>query len=213
MIYLLNLVFQSGLDLNVESQTLGFLRVSAQNHHAPTQARIKAPHALSATEHVWTLRGRPPGRTQGQRLLVPGPVLRYCFCAVDVPEILARHRRQPARTRSSAVPRGFSLSDDFTQHAGQCERHSSVADLCRLRSTLDWPGASPVRQGTVWTGTRCCGLRVRRKHIDLCLSVFTWAPFRSTKVMDWGYLDFARLFVIHEAQAFFVPRAKSNSKF
>jgi hypothetical protein len=92
--------------------------------------------------------------------------------------------------------------------------------------------------------------------IDLCLSVFAWAPFRSTKaaiklhtlldlrgnipsfihitdgkthevnvmddlvlepgafyLMDRGYLDFARLFVIHEARAFFVTRAKSNTKF
>jgi hypothetical protein len=92
--------------------------------------------------------------------------------------------------------------------------------------------------------------------IDLCLSVFAWAPFRSTKadiklhtlldlrgnipsfihitdgkthevnvivdlvlepgafyLMDRGYLDFARLFVIHRAQAFFVTRAKSNTKF
>ena len=92
--------------------------------------------------------------------------------------------------------------------------------------------------------------------IDLCLSVFPWAPFRSTKaaiklhtlldlrgnipsfihitdgkthevnvlddlslesgafyLMDRGYLDFARLLVIHRAQAFFVIRAKSNTKF
>lgn len=89
--------------------------------------------------------------------------------------------------------------------------------------------------------------------IDLCLSVFDWAPFRSTKaaiklhtlldlrgsiptfihisdgkmhdvnvldllpiepgafyVMDRGYLDFARLFALHEAQAFFVTRAKAG---
>ena len=32
-------------------------------------------------------------------------------------------------------------------------------------------------------------------------------------LMDRGYLDFARLFVIHEARAFFVTRAKSNTKF
>lgn len=87
--------------------------------------------------------------------------------------------------------------------------------------------------------------------IDLCLSVFGWAPFRSTKaaiklhtlldlrgpipsfihisdgklhdvnvldllsveagafyVMDRAYLDFARLFGLHQAQAFFVTRAK-----
>ena len=92
--------------------------------------------------------------------------------------------------------------------------------------------------------------------IDLCLSVFGWAPFRSTKaaiklhtlldlrgnipsfiritdgkthevntlddlvleagafyLMDRGYLDFARLFVIHEAKAFFVTRAKRNTQF
>ena len=92
--------------------------------------------------------------------------------------------------------------------------------------------------------------------IDLCLPVFPWAPFRSTKaaiklhtlldlhgaipsfihitdgkthevnildmliiepgafyLMDRGYLDFARLFAIHQAQAFFVTRAKRNTRF
>ena len=87
--------------------------------------------------------------------------------------------------------------------------------------------------------------------IDLCLSLFDWAPFRSTKaaiklhtlldlrgniptfihisdgkmgdvnvldilpleagafyIMDRGYLDFARLYVMHQAGAFFVTRAK-----
>ena len=89
--------------------------------------------------------------------------------------------------------------------------------------------------------------------IDLCLSLFPWAHFRSTKaavkmhtlldlrgnipnfihisdgklhdvhaldmlvleagaiyVMDRGYVDFARLYRLHEAGAFFVTRAKSN---
>jgi Transposase DDE domain/Domain of unknown function (DUF4372) len=89
--------------------------------------------------------------------------------------------------------------------------------------------------------------------IDLCMSVFPWARFRSTKsavkmhtlldlrgnipsfihisdgklhdvhaldmlipepgaiyVMDRGYIDFARLHVLHQAGAFFVTRAKSN---
>jgi len=92
--------------------------------------------------------------------------------------------------------------------------------------------------------------------IDLCLSVYPWAPFRSAKaaiklhtlldlrgaipsfihisdgkthevnildaliiepgayyLLDRGYLDFGRLFAIHRAQAFFVTRAKSNTKF
>jgi hypothetical protein len=91
--------------------------------------------------------------------------------------------------------------------------------------------------------------------IDLCLSVFSWAPFRSAKaavklhtlldlrgnipafihisdgkmhevnildqlhpepgafyVMDRGFLDFGRLFRLHEAGSFFVTRGKSNLK-
>jgi transposase len=89
--------------------------------------------------------------------------------------------------------------------------------------------------------------------IDLCLSVFDWAPFRSTKaaiklhtlldlrgaipafihvsdgkvhdvnvldilpveagafyVMDRGYVDFERLYAMHQAGAFFVTRAKAS---
>jgi len=89
--------------------------------------------------------------------------------------------------------------------------------------------------------------------IDLCLSLFDWAPFRSTKaaiklhtlldlrgaipafihisdgklhdvnvldmlafeagafyVMDRGYLDYTRLYRLHQTGAFFVTRAKSN---
>jgi hypothetical protein len=91
--------------------------------------------------------------------------------------------------------------------------------------------------------------------IDLCLSLFPWALFRTTKsavkmhtlldlrgnipsfihisdgklhdvnvldvlvlepgaiyVMDRGYLDFARLYLMHQAHAFFVTRAKSNTR-
>ena len=89
--------------------------------------------------------------------------------------------------------------------------------------------------------------------IDLCLSLFDWAPFRSTKaavklhtlldlrgaipafihvsdgklhdvnvldilpveagafyVMDRGYVDFARLYAMHQAGAFFVTRATAG---
>jgi len=92
--------------------------------------------------------------------------------------------------------------------------------------------------------------------VDLCLSVFPWALFRSTKsavklhtlldlrgniptfihisdgkmhdvnvldilipepgaiyVMDRGYLDFERLYAMHQSGAFFVIRAKSNTKY
>jgi hypothetical protein len=59
--------------------------------------------------------------------------------------------------------------------------------------------------------------------IDLWLSMFPWTEFRSTNaavkllpepgafyIMDRGYLDFARLYVLDQAGSFFVTRAKSN---
>ena len=92
--------------------------------------------------------------------------------------------------------------------------------------------------------------------IDLCLSVFPWAPFRTTKaaiklhtlldlrgaiptvihitdgkthevtvldelviepgafyLLDRGYLDFGRLYSLQQSQAFFVTRAKGNTRF
>lgn len=92
--------------------------------------------------------------------------------------------------------------------------------------------------------------------IDLCLSLFPWADFRSTKaavkmhtlldlrgnipsfihvsdgkmgdapaldlitpeagaiyVMDRGYVDFRRLYLLHQAGAFFVTRSKRNMKY
>ena len=92
--------------------------------------------------------------------------------------------------------------------------------------------------------------------IDLCLSVFWWAKFRTTKggiklhtlydvktsipafihvstasvhdvnaldllyyepggyyILDRGYVDYKRLFIIHQSSAFFVVRAKDNLQF
>ena len=63
--------------------------------------------------------------------------------------------------------------------------------------------------------------------------MYPWAPFRAHKaaiklhtlldlldiepgayyLLDRGYLDFQRLFVIHQANAFFVTRARSDTKF
>jgi hypothetical protein len=148
MICMPNLVFQSGLDLNFESQTWDFSRISAQNPHSPRQARICATHVLSASEYVSPRCGRSQWVVQGQRLLVPGPVLRHGLRSVDLPRIAARYRSQVACPSQTAVPHGVSLPDYFAQQAGQCERRTSLADLCRFRTTPDWHSAASVCQGT-----------------------------------------------------------------
>ena len=164
MIHLQNLVFQSGLDLNVERQTYGLLRSCAKGRYAPRQARVFSAHGLSANEHLSALCCQASWRAQGQGLLVPGSILCYDVCATDLPGILARYRSQPASTSQSAVPHGLSLRYDFSQHAGQCERHPTLANLCRLRATSDCHGQAAVCQGAFGHRSGCCRLRVRRQH-------------------------------------------------
>src|ERR1700720_4287933 len=149
-------------------------------------------------------------------------------------------------------------------HMGFSEpvRRSTLADANELR---DWRIHAELAQRLIVRARRLyagedLGLELTNTvyaldstTIDLCLSVFPWAHFRSTKsavkmhtlldlrgnipsfihisdgkladvhaldlllpeagaiyVMDRGYVDFARLHVLHEAGAFFVTRAKSN---
>lgn len=141
-------------------------------------------------------------------------------------------------------------------------RRSTLADA---NETRDWRIYADFAQRlitqarTLYAGTDL-GLDLKNSvyaldstTIDLCLSVFPWAHFRTTKsavkmhtlldlrgnipsfihvsdgklhdvnvldllatepgaiyVMDRGYVDFARLYTLHRAGAFFITRAKSN---
>jgi len=141
-------------------------------------------------------------------------------------------------------------------------KRSTLADANELRDWRIWSdlAASLIRRARkLYASDSALGLDLDKtvyaldsSTIDLCLSLFAWAPFRSTKaaiklhtlldlrgaipafihisdgklhdvkvldmlsfeagafyVMDRGYVDFARLYGLHQAGAFFVTRAKS----
>jgi hypothetical protein len=146
----------------------------------------------------------------------------------------------------------------------QAARRSTLADANERRDWRIWAdfAAVLIRRANKLYADEPLGLDVNiagkvyaldSSTIDLCLSLFGWAPFRSTKaaiklhtlldlrgsipsfihisdgkmgdvnvldilpleagafyIMDRGYLDFARLYTMHQAGAFFVTRAKSN---
>ena len=141
-------------------------------------------------------------------------------------------------------------------------RRSTLADAnerrdwaypCGVGPAAHHPGEDAVRRRRTGVGPDQYRLRPDSTTIALCLSVFPWAHFRTTKaavkmhtlldlrgnipsfihisdgklhdvhaldmllpeagaiyVVDRGYVDFARLYVLHQAGAFFVTRAKSN---
>ena len=140
-------------------------------------------------------------------------------------------------------------------------RRSTLADANESRNWLIWSDLAAVliRRARKLDSGDSLGVDLDNtvyaldsSTIDLCLSLFEWAPFRSTKaaiklhtlldlrgaipafihisdgkvhdvnvldmltfeagafyVMDRGYVDFARLYTLHQAGAFFVTRAKS----
>ena len=140
-------------------------------------------------------------------------------------------------------------------------KRSTLADANESRNWLIWSDLAAVlirRARKLYSGDSL-GVELDNtvyaldsSTIDLCLSLFEWAPFRSTKaaiklhtlldlrgaipafihisdgklhdvnvldmltfeagafyVMDRGYVDFARLYTLHQTGAFFVTRAKS----
>ena len=140
-------------------------------------------------------------------------------------------------------------------------KRSTLADANESRNWLIWSDLAAVlirRARKLYSGDSL-GVELDNtvyaldsSTVDLCLSLFEWAPFRSTKaaiklhtlldlrgaipafihisdgklhdvnvldmlafeagafyVMDRGYVDFERLYVLHQTGAFFVTRAKS----
>ena len=140
-------------------------------------------------------------------------------------------------------------------------KRSTLADANESRNWLIWSDLAAVlirRARKLYSGDSLgvdldnTVYALDSSTIDLCLSLFEWAPFRSTKaaiklhtlldlrgaipafihisdgklhdvnvldmlsfeagafyVMVRGYVDFARLYALHQAGAFFVTRAKS----
>ena len=159
---------------------------------------------------------------------------------------------------------GANVNKLYGMGLRQAVRRSTLADANERRDWRIWAdfAAVLIRRANKLYADEPLGLDVNiagnvyaldSSTIDLCLSLFGWAPFRTTKaaiklhtlldlrgsipsfihisdgkmgdvnvldilpleagafyIMDRGYLDFARLYTMHQAGAFFVTRAKSN---
>jgi hypothetical protein len=166
--------------------------------------------------------------------------------------------------RDIEVTLGANATKLYGMGLRQAVRRSTLADANERRDWRIWADFAAVLIGRAnkLYADEPLGLDVNiagnvyaldSSTIDLCLSLFDWAPFRTTKaaiklhtlldlrgsipsfihisdgkmgdvnvldilpmeagafyIMDRGYLDFARLYTMHQAGAFFVTRAKSN---
>ena len=162
----------------------------------------------------------------------------------------ARHRGVSARTTTKLYHMG--LRGTVSEAHWRCQRIARLAHLCRVRPCPD-PCSSAFAK-VPFCGSRRDGLCLDATTIDLCLSLFPWAKFRTAKaavklhtlldlrgaipsfihisdgklhdvnvldvliaepgafdVMDRGYLDFERLYRLHQAAPFRNRQSKSST--
>jgi len=161
----------------------------------------------------------------------------------DIEVCLASNQGKLFHMGLSGVPARSTLSDALNQRDWRIYHALAMRLIARARELYATESTGLDLDATIYA--------LDSTTIDLCLTLFDWAPFRSTKaavkmhtlldlrgnipsfihisdgklgdvkvldilpveagafyVMDRGYLDFARLFAMHQAGAFFVTRAK-----
>jgi hypothetical protein len=160
----------------------------------------------------------------------------------DIESCLASNHSKLFHMGLSGIPARSTLSDALNQRDWHIYHALAMRLILRARDLYAKEPTGLELDATVYA--------LDSTTIDLCLSLFDWAPFRSTKaavkmhtlldlrgaipafihisdgkmgdvkmldivpleagafyVMDRGYLDFSRLFKLHQAGAFFVTRA------
>jgi hypothetical protein len=163
----------------------------------------------------------------------------------DIEVCLAANQAKLFHMGLKGVPARSTLSDALNQRDWRIYHALAMRLIARARELYVNEPMDVAIDTTVYA--------LDSTTIDLCLSLFDWAPFRSTKaavkmhtlldlrgaiptfihvsdgkmadvnvldimpveagafyVMDRGYLDFARLYKLHQIGAFFVTRAKRN---
>src|SRR5262249_11876966 len=137
-------------------------------------------HGAHAAIHLQAFRCALRRRAQGQALLLSRSISVHGIRATHMERELARYRSLPAGTQDEALS---------SRHPGDCRRNA----VAHAHATRDWRIYGDVAQRLIGIAGRFyaeepLGIELKdtvyalgSTTIDLCLSVFSWAPFRSTK--------------------------------
>jgi Transposase DDE domain/Domain of unknown function (DUF4372) len=163
----------------------------------------------------------------------------------DIEVCLSANQTKLFHMGLKAVPARSTLADALNNRDWRIYHALAILLMARARTLY--------ASDTLDVGLDATVYALDATTIDLCLSLFDWAPFRQAKaaiklhtlldlrgaipafihisdgkmhevnvldflpieagafyIMDRGYLDFARLYKMHQCGAFFVTRAKSN---
>jgi hypothetical protein len=163
----------------------------------------------------------------------------------DIEACLAAHHKKLFHMGIKNIPARSTLADALNKRDWRIYHELAMHLISRARKLYEKEKLDIELDATIYA--------LDSTTIDLCLNLFDWAPFRTTKaavkihtlldlrgtipafihisdgkmhdvkildvihfeanafyVMDRAYVDFARLYKIHQTGAFFVTRAKKN---
>ena len=163
----------------------------------------------------------------------------------DIEACLTAHHKKLFHMGIKNIPARSTLADALNNRDWRIYHELAICLIGRARKLYEKEKNNIDLDATIYS--------LDSTTIDLCLSLFDWAPFRTTKaavkmhtlldlrgnipafihisdgkmadvkildvlpieanafyVMDRGYVDFSRLYKIHQAGAFFVTRSKKN---
>jgi hypothetical protein len=172
-------MFLPGLDLNSDRSfchPAGNLSAGGSDAHRETG--LCSVDGTFAAHDLSSKCGALPWSSQSSALQLLGSISVDGLCATDVPRESARYRSLSSCAGFQALPLGDSI-DRSAQHSGQrqrdwriyCDFAQSLIAMAR-RLYVNEPFGVELSE-TVYA--------LDATTIDLCLSVFPWAPFRSTK--------------------------------
>src|SRR3990170_3126565 len=126
--------------------------------------RICATHGVSAAARIQRLRQPLQRQWPIAWFFVSRSILVPELRAIDVSRKSAGYRNVPASARAEVASRGFSRQS-VAQHVGRCKPRSRLANLCRLRPSVD-SSCSPVVRARAAGGRSQAGGRRARRMVD-----------------------------------------------
>ena len=216
------------------------------------QDPVRPDYGLSSMEHFFSHCGSLWWRPSCSYIALRRAISNNVVCSTYLSGESPRYRSLFVGAGRKTLSHG-SAGTCQSFDSGRRQRISRLAHLRRFRSKADRSSKKALCRGELRGRHLNTAYALDATTIDLCLSMFPWAPFRTAKaavkvhtlmdlrgsipsfihisdgklhdvnvldllipeagafyVMDRAYLDFERLYVLHQAESFFVTRAKSN---
>jgi hypothetical protein len=125
-------------------------------------------------------------RLQSQSVFVLGSVFVHGLCSTNLPQEPTRHRKLYEGALRSALPPGLP-QPCVSQYTGRCQRRARLAHLRGSGDAPDQKGKTLYSGEQIDVELQQSVYPLDSTTIDLCLNLFPWARFRSTKPGSTAY--------------------------